>query len=265
MRAVDVLAYIFIQTAGQASLATREFLHLLDEKISPEVPFLYISDHDFDGFGIYSVLKYGSAGQAFCSPTVVCPRLQWVGPTKADLEASPADFKEQYRQQYALDHPHQSEEAVAAVVDAWEQKQAQKIEHKYDKVTRCDKTKIVGWKNKGWLQHESPIVQSEVEAMIAGRTKFRLADMAVVGIPFLRQYIEQKVNLLTPIPIPLPVRARLVPARSPIGQKYARLESQSQISAPVFSSESVAPSLDAGAVTEEQQKELLLKVAAPLI
>ncbi len=57
-----------VQTGGFADIPTREFLSLLSKHpVIKDVPFLYISDHDFQGFQIFLNLKYRSKNMAFLS------------------------------------------------------------------------------------------------------------------------------------------------------------------------------------------------------
>jgi DNA topoisomerase VI subunit A len=61
-------------------MATREFLHLLEEDAKcKDVPFLWFSDRDPDGINIFSLLLLGSMSQAYASPSTVCSKLEWAG------------------------------------------------------------------------------------------------------------------------------------------------------------------------------------------
>ena len=51
-----------------------------------------MGDADPAGVEMYAVLKYGSKAYAFAAPSMVCPRLEWVGLSKAQLE----DFIQKY-------------------------------------------------------------------------------------------------------------------------------------------------------------------------
>lgn len=55
-----------------------------DERLN-EKPFLYYAYHDMQGISIFQTLKYGSKNSAWPSASMVCPGLQYVGPTKQDL------------------------------------------------------------------------------------------------------------------------------------------------------------------------------------
>lgn len=70
-------------------MATREFLNLLsNHKDVQSTPLYYISDHDLYGMDIFTVLKFGSKATAWASPTLVCPRIHWAGPTYEALKAA---------------------------------------------------------------------------------------------------------------------------------------------------------------------------------
>lgn len=70
-------------------MAVREFSNLLStNEVLNNVPFFYLSDHDVFGFNIYHVIKFGAKATAWASPSLVCSKLQWAGPTTACLEKS---------------------------------------------------------------------------------------------------------------------------------------------------------------------------------
>ena len=70
-------------------MAIREFLNLSStNQVLNNVPFFYLSDHDIFGFDIYHVIKFGSRATSWASPSLVCSKLQWAGPTEACLEKS---------------------------------------------------------------------------------------------------------------------------------------------------------------------------------
>lgn len=216
---------ILVMTSGSAACATTEFLHMLDIAL-PDVSFLYIGDHDFPGFQIYSNLKYGSNDKSYRSHISVCPRLQWVGPTKADLVASPAGYKEEKRELHRVHHPNQSETEVTRILDAWEQAHSDRVQAKLSPADDRDRALARGWDRKDWLQYE-PAVDAAVEDMLANRSKFRLADIAVVGVPYLKLFITQQVQIASPIRVIEPILPSL---RSPVGQRFALLPSQTQTS-----------------------------------
>ena len=61
-------------------MATREFLNLLARtKPADKAPFIYVSDHDANGWGIPRTLRYGSEKEAWLSVSQCIPKLEWWG------------------------------------------------------------------------------------------------------------------------------------------------------------------------------------------
>ncbi|KAK5095505.1 hypothetical protein LTS08_008148 [Lithohypha guttulata] len=75
-----------VMTGGFPDLSVREFLHLLSDEL-PETPFLWLSDCDSHGIAEWLACRNGSATSAWASPSMVCPRLQFVGLTTDMLDA----------------------------------------------------------------------------------------------------------------------------------------------------------------------------------
>lgn len=207
---------------------------------------------------MYHNLKHGSYERAYCSHISVCPRLQWVGPTAEDLQAAPAAYKDTYRQQRQSANPHWSVAEAATDADKWEKEQHDKIQKKFSRVKVLDRTRVKGWNTLDWLKYD-PEVKADVERMLAGKAKFRLADMTVVGVPYLKVFIEGKVNLLSPIKMRKPVTVPPMPQRSSPGRRFARLASQTQTSGAKLASEPTSERsvLEPAVLTEEQMAELL--------
>ena len=110
-----------LQTGGYPSLNLREFLNLLSKHpLIQDVPFYFFSDHDVFGSEIYCVLKYGSKATAWASPTLICSRLEWAGPTTAALEAS-VKIHGSFRKTFIMtSNPQKTEEQVLAEALEWE-------------------------------------------------------------------------------------------------------------------------------------------------
>lgn len=68
MSAEEIGDVILIMTSGCPGSATKELLHMLYrcEQLA-SVPFLYFSDHDFEGVQIFYNLKYGTMTSAWCN------------------------------------------------------------------------------------------------------------------------------------------------------------------------------------------------------
>lgn len=98
------------------------------------VPFMYISDHDFCGFQNFFNLKYGSRNLAFLSQTQTCRQLQWIGPTTADLEKVAEAGSQFYVKDQAQNHR------------SWTNKEREDVRQKW--LAKCKKT-TEEWITKG--------------------------------------------------------------------------------------------------------------------
>lgn len=217
---------VLIMTGGYPSTATREFLHMLaKDKRLARAPFLYFGDHDFQGVDIYKVLKTGSAQQAESNRTMVCPRLQWVGPTRQDLIDSPKKGLESQRKQYKAGHPRASDKDVDTALQRWKADKAQKVQRKFQAATTTDRRLMKSFEKSGWLTAE-PEMAAELEEMLAKNSKFRLADMTEVNPDYLSVFIDAKVaDFCTQRQKP---RAPLGPILTPERQEWLAAQSQSQ-------------------------------------
>ncbi|KAL8973191.1 MAG: hypothetical protein Q9197_002454 [Variospora fuerteventurae] len=183
-----------VMTAGYPSGATKEFLHLLcNDPALQSIPFLYFADHDMQGFSIFQRLKYGSRNSAWASASMVCPQLQYVGPTKEDL----------------LDQ-------VWDAGNAWARKKEHKAKSKFNGKTSKDNEMYTAFKNIGWTEYE-PLAKREIEKIMGSSKavslvtilaagclftndsqKFRLADLTVADPRYLRQYFQSKLQEYCP-------------------------------------------------------------------
>ena len=79
-RLIDIL-----QTGGYPLIATREFFNILWRELprtgANKVRFLYCPHHDPYALQIYTILRWGGRKNAAISRTLVCPALEWAGPT----------------------------------------------------------------------------------------------------------------------------------------------------------------------------------------
>ena len=193
-----------------------------------DVPFLYLSDHDFQGVQIFQVLKYGAVASAYASDILVCSRLIWAGPSKEELCQSPTAYQEMYMAQYRSDFKRKSDEEVVKAVAAWQEKMSNKIEKKLVKTTKKDRELVKAFERLGWLEHE-PDLRDEVKLMLEAPSKFRLADLSQVNIRYLRTFVQQKVQVFTAAQttaVATAVKVQPVVLRSPTGERYKALPSQ---------------------------------------
>lgn len=89
-----------------------------------------MSDHDVHGFDVYNVLKYGCKATAWASPTMVYPRLQWAGPTIADLEGQVEAYVPTYRETRMKADTTMTEQRAAAVEQEWKTSMLGKLRNK---------------------------------------------------------------------------------------------------------------------------------------
>ena len=190
------------------------------------VPFLYISDHDFQGVQIFQVLKYGAVASAYASDILVCSRLIWAGPSKEEFCQSPEAYREMYTAQYRSDFRRKSDEEVAKAVGTWQSRMSDKLEKKLVKATKKDWEVVRAIERFGWLEHE-PELRDEVQRMLKAPSKFRLADLSQVNVRYLRMFVQAKVELFNPAQTTaVAVMVQPPVLRSPIGERYKALPSQ---------------------------------------
>ena len=120
---------------------------MLHKVLPGSTPFLYFSDHDVQGIHIFLTLKHGARTTAYASDIMVCPRLQWVGPTMQGL----------------LDHHRKTHDNTAI----WPSREAILLAKMSKKLTRTDRSLLKGIKGLDVLQHE-PILKTEVPRIEAG-------------------------------------------------------------------------------------------------
>lgn len=194
-----------------------------------DVPFLFFSDHDFQGFHIFSILKYGCRSTAYLSEIQVCPQLQFAGPTLADYLQSPAAFRPEWEEQHQADNPRFSPDEITAAAEQWEARQGRRLPKKLVRADQTDRSLYKGFERTMWLQHE-PIVHAELETMLHQPAKFRIADMAQVHNRYLLSFLEATVAKASPTSKPMKKRA---PARrSPVGERMRQMPSQIPVAIP---------------------------------
>ncbi|KAL8756500.1 MAG: hypothetical protein Q9184_004482 [Pyrenodesmia sp. 2 TL-2023] len=159
----------FDLTAGYPSGATKEFLHMLsNDRNLIDKPFLYFGDHDMQGFSIFQTIKYGSKNAAWASPSMVCPRLHYVGPTKEDLLQSVEQYKPQWRIAYRQAYPDASPGQLYNAGLAWEKKMETKVKSKFAKHVPKDREIYKAFESIGWMAHE-PLAKREIDLVMSER------------------------------------------------------------------------------------------------
>ncbi|KAL8662402.1 MAG: hypothetical protein Q9202_004723 [Teloschistes flavicans] len=188
----DVLV---VMTGGFPSSATKEFLHMLCHDRNLEaVPFLYFGDHDMQGFTIYQTIKYGSKNSAWASPSMVCPNVIYVGPTKRDLLEMTDKFGMVWRDGYRTTNPEANDIALSNDFSIWKRTMDQKVKGKFVGHTQKDREVHKAFRKIGWLNHE-PLAKHEVELIMSDqKAKFRLANLSVADTRYIRQFFEAKLQ-----------------------------------------------------------------------
>lgn len=120
-----------LQTGGYPSLLVREFLNLLySHPHLQSTPFLFMSDRDVYGFDVYNVLKFGCKATAWASPTMVCPRLPWAGPTLADLEGQGEVYAPIHREMRMKADATMTAQRAVVVEEEWKATTLRKLRNK---------------------------------------------------------------------------------------------------------------------------------------
>ena len=164
--AFDINNCIVITLSGYPGHSTCEWIHMLSvDPLLQSLPWLMLVDHDFQGFHIFSKMKYGCRSSAWVSEISVCSQLQCIGPFKDDLTQSPALYRLEWEAQHRADHPHKSDDAVKEAASTWESRCSQKIERKFTAASKTDKTLYKSFERTGWLEYE-PEVKEELRAML---------------------------------------------------------------------------------------------------
>ena len=157
---------IVITLSGYPGHSTCEWIHMLSEDpLLRQLPWLMVVDHDFQGFHIFSKVKYGCRSSAWASEISVCSQLQCVGPFMDDLIQSPALHRPEWEAQYRADHPRKDGSAVAKAAEEWETGCGKKILCKLSAASKADKALYKSFERTGWLAHE-PLIQYELRTML---------------------------------------------------------------------------------------------------
>ena len=238
---------ILVMSQGYPTKATREFLHMLSlDPALRRTPFLYTSDHDLQGLQIFQALKYGCNSSAESNHIMVCSKLQWAGPTKRELLASPQDYFSREEAQWRADHPGQTPDQIEMRMTAWRTEQQAKIGKQFQKLSKVDQRLLRAIKRVGWLAYE-PEIEQEIEQMESEAGKFRFADLAQVDVRYIRTFLQQKISAWSTATMSEAQQAEPLVQRSPTSLRYRAVESQ------VASSQPLPPP----EVTEEEAQELL--------
>ena len=100
---------------------------------------------------------------------MICPQLQYVGPTKYDLLQATAKFLPQWTKWYEQANPHAKQRVVVTEAKVWEKRKTHKYKQKFRPMTISDKRAIKGFQKLGWLEYE-PVIAREIELMRQGKS-----------------------------------------------------------------------------------------------
>ncbi|KAI4274807.1 MAG: hypothetical protein LQ337_003656 [Flavoplaca oasis] len=197
---LDIGNVLLVMTGGYPTSTTKEYLNMLSNHPKlQQVPFLCFIDHDMGGFSIFQTLKYGSKNQAWGSKNMVCPRLEYAGPTRQDLRDSVRRYRPQWVDQYKINHPSDTDAQVGERAAKWAKSMRTKIGGKFSKHTAKDLEKFRSFEKLGWLELE-PAVKREVNLTIGAKIagKFRTAALTTVSLDYPRIFIETKLRQKCP-------------------------------------------------------------------
>ncbi|ERF73418.1 hypothetical protein EPUS_04041 [Endocarpon pusillum Z07020] len=193
---------IFVLTGGFGDIPTPECLCLLSKHPAlAHVPFLYVSDHDFQGFQIFFNLKYGSRNMAFLSQTQTCRQLEWVGPTTKDLDLVAEAGSRFYIEDQAQNHLDWTEEEKEQVRLRWLTKRQETTKNFITKGKGCqinkkqDKDLMKHRRKFGMLESEPAVAEEVLEMQRSKHGKFRLSLLQSIYSVGLQWYIAQQVAL----------------------------------------------------------------------
>lgn len=120
------------------------------------------------GFTIFQTLKYGSKNAAWGSKAIVCPQLEYAGPTRQDLKDSPRFFRPYWEAQCRVDYPDATDQEVERGAERWLRRTKTKVNRKFGKHTKKDEEILISFEKLGWLDHE-PMVKKEVNLIIGAQ------------------------------------------------------------------------------------------------
>ena len=187
---------IVIMTSGFPTQGTREFVHLLSKV--PDVehkPFLFFSDHDLSGFKIFSILRNGCKKSAWGSAIMVCPQLQWVGPTIADLFHNLREVASRRMTEQQILHPQWSATRLEVDKQDFITRHAKELS---DNLTTAGKDKGTcnGMVKMGLVDGEqNRMLRNEGGALVSGKRKaFRLSALSSAGYHGMEAFIFRKLD-----------------------------------------------------------------------
>lgn len=145
------------------------------------------------GFTIFQVLKYGSKTCAWSSEIMVCPQLEYVGPTKAEMLVGPSQYRPHFERQRQADFPRETAKARKEVTDRWQHRLERRLAKQCKPWLKKDDAAVRGFASLGWLDYE-PAINQQIKQMAVEDSKFRLADLCQADERYLRIFVEAKLR-----------------------------------------------------------------------
>ena len=279
---------IVITLSGYPGYSTCEWIHMLSlDPLLKQLPWLMLVDHDFQGFHIFSKVKYGCRSSAWVSEISVCSQLQCIGPFRDDLTQSPALYRPEWEAQHSADHPRKDSRAITKAADGWEAQCHRKILRRFTAASKADKSLYKSFERTAWLQYE-PVLHEELRVMLRQPSvrsyvscsinfvvlilpqKFRVADLTQVSIRYLQTFLEAKIEEKSPSMVAKATKKvglRQPVLRSPMGEKFKQIPSQIQNSGSVSSTKATAEDNTSAEpeLTEAQLEALLNDPVADMV
>ena len=161
-----------LQTAGEPSMATREFLNRLYNALRhTRIPFLFYSDHDHDGLKIYEVIKYGSQTMSAFNKELFCPPLEWIGPKFSDVEAHVHEYAPNVERDIRALHPTLDDETVRQRVQKWVARKKTVAAGFLHEARKCDRDRWRSMTEDGFLRDHEPELFADGERMLVRGAK----------------------------------------------------------------------------------------------
>ena len=178
-------------------MATREFLNLLARtKPADKVPFIYMSDHDVDGWQIYRTLRYGSTKEVWLSVSQCIPRLEWWGVTTRQYLELVDNMRDLKLKEFTDTNKHWDNDRCQNEVSNWAQQRKAHFDQQCSStLPKCDLTRLVNLRE---LLGVEPRLGQEIKQMIqTGKGRFGCAMLNEVRSGgqelFLLEAIDQKL------------------------------------------------------------------------
>ena len=96
---------------------------------------------------------------------MVCPRLEYAGPTRDDLKDSPRLFRPHWEARFRASHPEADDRMVEDRSHRWQKHMKSKVKRKFRVCTKTDHQTKKSFDKLGWLRQE-PLVNRALNVML---------------------------------------------------------------------------------------------------